>query len=44
MAPTEGDPQGLTATREKLRAAGALVFPSNAQATRFVQLLLGNLA
>lgn len=41
---TEGDPQGLTATREKLRAAGALVFPSNAQATRFVQLLLGNLA
>ncbi|MCL2694948.1 MAG: acyl-CoA synthetase FdrA [Clostridiales bacterium] len=39
---TEGDPQSLSKTRKKLEGAGALVLPSNAQATRFVQLILKN--
>ena len=37
---TEGDPQGLAASREVLAEAGALVFPSNAQAVRFAKLVL----
>lgn len=40
---TEGDPQSLSKTRQKLEGAGALVLPSNAQATRFVQLILKNM-
>jgi len=37
---TEGDPQGLTASRDALAAAGAIVMPSNAQAMRFAKLVL----
>ena len=37
---TAGDPQGLQTSRETLEAAGALVFPSNAQAVRFAKLVL----
>lgn len=40
---TEGDPQNRSATQKKLADAGAIVLPSNAQATRFAQLILGNL-
>jgi succinyl-CoA synthetase alpha subunit len=40
---TEGDPQSLSATRLQLANAGAVVLPSNAQATRFVKLILENL-
>lgn len=36
---TEGDPQSLSRTRKQLTEAGAVVFPSNAQATRFVELV-----
>ena len=39
---TEGDPQSLSKTRMQLTEAGAVVLPSNAQATRFVELVLGN--
>ncbi len=40
---TQADPQCLSVTQEKLANAGAVVLPSNAQATRFVQLLLSKL-
>ena len=40
---TEGDPQCLSKTQKKLAEAGAVVLPSNAQATRFVELVLDNL-
>lgn len=40
---TEGDPQCLSASQVRLADAGAIVLPSNAQATRFVELVLGNL-
>ena len=40
---TEQDPQNLTKSRDVLKQAGALVFPSNAQAARFTQLILDNL-
>ncbi len=40
---TEGDPQCLSVTQKKLRDAGAVVLPSNAQATRFVERVLANL-
>jgi FdrA protein len=38
----ESDPQGLTRSAEPLRAAGAAVFLSNAQATRHALALLGD--
>ncbi len=40
---TEGDPQCLSKTRKQLEEAGALVFSSNAQATRFAELVLDNM-
>ena len=40
---TDADPQGKAASRKKLEDAGAIVLPSNAQATRFTQLMLKNL-
>ena len=40
---TEGDPQCLSKTQKKLADAGAIVLPSNAQATRFVTRVLANL-
>lgn len=40
---TEGDPQCLSVTQGKLKAAGAVVMPSNAQATRFVSKVLANI-
>ncbi len=38
---TDADPQSLTNSRETLQKAGAIVMPSNAQAARMVQLILG---
>jgi len=40
---TEGDPQCLSRTQKQLSDAGAVVFPSNAQATRFVERVLTNM-
>ncbi len=40
---TEGDPQSLSRTRQKLEDAGAVVLPSNAQATRFALRILAHL-
>ncbi|MDF2485104.1 MAG: FdrA family protein [Herbinix sp.] len=40
---TEGDPQSLSRTQRQLMDAGAVVLPSNAQATRFVELVLSNM-
>jgi FdrA protein len=40
---SEGDPQSLNRTRKQLEGAGAFVLPSNAQATRFAELVLGKL-
>ncbi len=40
---TEGDPQSLSRTQKQLEEAGAVVLPSNAQATRFVSRILANL-
>jgi len=40
---TESDPQCLSRTQKQLMDAGAVVFPSNAQATRFVELVLANM-
>ncbi len=40
---TEGDPQSLSRTQQQLAEAGAVVLPSNAQATRFVSRILANL-
>ena len=40
---TEGDPQSLSKTQQQLTDAGAVVLPSNAQATRFVSRILANL-
>ncbi|MCE5188962.1 MAG: acyl-CoA synthetase FdrA [Eubacteriales bacterium] len=40
---TEGDPQCLSRTQKQLEEAGAVVLPSNAQATRFVARILANL-
>ena len=40
---TEGDPQSLSRTQQQLSDAGAVVLPSNAQATRFVSRILANL-
>ena len=40
---TEGDPQSLSRTQKQLMDAGAVVLPSNAQATRFVELVLSNM-
>lgn len=40
---TEGDPQSLSGSQMKLANAGAVVLPSNAQATRFVSLILERL-
>jgi len=40
---TEGDPQNLTRMRQQLAEAGAVVLPSNAQATRFAARILANL-
>ncbi len=40
---TEGDPQSLSRTQQQLAEAGAVVLPSNAQATRFVSRVLANL-
>ena len=37
---TEGDPQGLKASREILSDAGAIVMPSNAQAVRLTAKIL----
>lgn len=39
---TDADPQGKVASRKRLEDAGAIVLPSNAQATRFTQLILEN--
>ena len=41
---TEGDPQGLTKTRETLKAAGAIVMPTNAQACRLVKKIIDKIA
>ena len=38
---TEGDPQGWSRQADALAAAGAAVFASNAQATRYALDLLG---
>ena len=40
---TEGDPQSLSRTQRQLEEAGAVVLPSNAQATRFALRVLANL-
>lgn len=40
---TEGDPQSLSRTQKQLTDAGAVVLPSNAQATRFVERVLANM-
>lgn len=40
---TEGDPQGLSKTRETLKEAGAIVMPTNAQACRFVKKIIDKL-
>jgi succinyl-CoA synthetase alpha subunit len=40
---TEGDPQGLADQEQKLKEAGFVVMPSNAQAVRFVSKLLKNI-
>ena len=40
---TEGRPQCLSKTQKQLSDAGAVVLPSNAQATRFVERILANL-
>ncbi len=40
---TEGDPQSLGRTQKQLADAGAVVLPSNAQATRFVERVLANM-
>lgn len=40
---TEGDPQCLSRTQKQLTDAGAVVLPSNAQATRFVERVLANM-
>ena len=40
---TEADPQSLSGSRMKLANAGAIVLPSNAQATRFTQRILAHL-
>jgi len=40
---TEGDPQSLSRTQRQLEDAGAVVLPSNAQATRFALRVLANL-
>lgn len=40
---TEGDPQGLSKSQETLRNAGAIVMPSNAQATRLSAKILANI-
>ena len=40
---TEGDPQNLSRTQKQLEDAGAVVLPSNAQATRFALRVLANL-
>lgn len=40
---TEGDPQSLSRTQKQLTDAGAVVLPSNAQATRFVECVLANM-
>ena len=40
---TEGDPQCLSKTQKQLADAGAVVLPSNAQATRFVGRVLTNM-
>ncbi len=40
---TESDPQSLSRTQQQLEDAGAVVLPSNAQATRFVSRILANL-
>ena len=40
---TEGDPQNLSRMRRQLADAGAVVLPSNAQATRFASRILANL-
>jgi succinyl-CoA synthetase alpha subunit len=37
---SEGDPQSLSRTQKQLMEAGAVVLPSNAQATRFAMLVL----
>jgi len=37
---TEGDPQGLETSQEKLEEQGIIVLPSNAQAVRFVQKVM----
>lgn len=42
-ADTEADPQSLSGSRMKLANAGAIVLPSNAQATRFTQRILAHL-
>ena len=41
---TEGDPQGLTKTRETLKAAGAIVMPTNAQACRLVEKIINKIS
>ncbi|MEZ4509459.1 MAG: hypothetical protein R2881_07475 [Eubacteriales bacterium] len=38
-----GRPQSLSRTQQQLAEAGAVVLPSNAQATRFVSRVLANL-
>ncbi len=40
---TEGDPQNLSRMWQQLEDVGAVVLPSNAQATRFTALVLANL-
>ncbi|WP_313134416.1 acyl-CoA synthetase FdrA [Anaerocolumna sp.] len=40
---TEGDPQCLSKTQKQLTDAGAVVLPSNAQATRFAELVLAKM-
>lgn len=40
---TEGDPQGRSASMKQLFDAGAIVLPSNAQATRFANMILKRL-
>ena len=41
---TEGDPQGLSKTRETLKNAGAIVMPTNAQACRLVKKIIEKVA
>ena len=40
---TEEDPQSLSKTQQQLRDAGAVVMPTNSQATRLVERIISNI-